>query len=149
MNLIKAAQSTVSLDHHGGLYDPTAVSRVRGRARKTGRYPSMVAPAHLDRRASLFCGSLQTLASSWAACLLMRDLKTAYAAGAAEIGQWMRDRRVRGNIRRALAGHGCGNHGVITGTCNGYPGRVLSMARQFRIDLGPQRTFARGTPPNP
>jgi hypothetical protein len=126
-------------------FDPTTVSRVQGHTRKTGRYPSTDVPAHLDPRASLFCGSLQTFASSWAACLLMRDLRTAYAAGAAELRQWLRDRRVRGDIRHALAGHGCGNYGVVAGQCNGYPGRVLSMARQFRVALGHPRSRARGT----
>jgi hypothetical protein len=113
-------------------YDVTAVSRVERKTRKTGRYPSTTAPAQLDRRASLFCGPLQTFASSWSQCMTMRDLKVAYAAGAAEIERWLHDRRVRGSIARALAGHGCGNRGVLTGACNGYPNRVLSMERQLR-----------------
>src|SRR5262249_5967634 len=91
-------------------YDPTTTSRVEGNVRKTGRYPSTSAPAQLNRRASLFCGPLQTFAPSWSSCLRMRDLRTAYAAAAAELGQWLRDRRVHGSIPRALAGHGCGNH---------------------------------------
>ena len=114
-------------------YDPTAVSRVEGRTRKTGRYPSTTPPARLDRRASLFCGPLQTYAASWTVCMGMRNLKVAYAAAAAEIDRWMRDRRVRGNVTRALAGHGCGNYGVRTGACNGYPRRVLAMTRQLRF----------------
>jgi hypothetical protein len=129
-------------------FDPTAVSRVQGRTRRTGRYPSMAVPAQLDPRASLFCGPLQTFASSWSACLGMRDLKAAYAAGAAELGQWLRDRRVRGNITRALAGHGCGNFGVVTGNCNGYPRRVLSMERQFRIGVDPRHATSRRVVPN-
>jgi hypothetical protein len=114
-------------------YDATAVSRVEGRTRKTGRYPWNKPPASLDRRASLFCGPLQTYAPSWATCMGMRNLKVAYAAAAAELDHWMRDRRVRGNVTRALAGHGCGNYGVRTGTCNGYPRRVLAMTRQLRF----------------
>lgn len=113
-------------------FDPTAVSRVEGRTRKTGPYPSTTAPASLDRRASLYCGPLQTFAPSWSACMAMRDLATAYAAGAAELRQWLHDRRVHGSTMRALAGHGCGNYGVLTGRCNGYPERVLSIARQLR-----------------
>ena len=113
-------------------FDATATSRVEGRVRRTGSYPSTAAPAQLDRRASLYCGPMQTYASSWAQCMTMRDLPTAYAAGAAELVAWLRDRRVRGDITRALAGHGCGNHGVLTGNCRGYPGRVLWMERQFR-----------------
>lgn len=116
-------------------FDPTAVSRVQGHTRRTGRYPSTEVPAQLDPRASLYCGPLQTFASSWPACLRMRDLKTGYAAGAAELAEWLRDRRVRGDITRALAGHGCGNYGVTTGNCNGYPERVLWMARRFRLGV--------------
>jgi len=113
-------------------FDPMAVSRVEGRTRRTGRYPWTTAPPQLDRGASLYCGPLQTYAPSWSSCLRMRDLRTAYAAAAAELSQWLRDRRVRGNVSRALAGHGCGNHGVLTGACNGYPVRVLYRARQLR-----------------
>ncbi|HEY0991530.1 MAG TPA: hypothetical protein VGD80_30965 [Kofleriaceae bacterium] len=122
-------------------FDTTAVSRVEGATRKTGRYPSTTPPAQLDRRASLYCGPLQTYASSWSACMGMRDLKIAYAAAAAELAHWMSDRRVRGNVTRALAGHGCGNFGVRTGTCNGYPRRVLTMQRQLRFGpASPQST---------
>ena len=113
-------------------FDPTAVSRVEGGTRKTGAYVSTSAPPRLDRRASLYCGPLQTFAPSWTACLEMRNLDVAYAAGAAELGQWLRDRRVHGSTTRALAGHGCGNHGVLTGMCNGYPRRVLSIAQLLR-----------------
>lgn len=113
-------------------FDTTAVSRVEGHVRRTGRWPSRIAPARLDRRASLFCGPLQTYARSWSACLAMRDLRTAYTAAVAELSQWLRDRRVHGNTTRALAGHGCGNFGVRTGQCNGYPRRVLDMTRRFR-----------------
>ena len=114
-------------------FDTTAVSRVEGATRKTGRYPSTAPPAALNRRASLFCGPLQTYAPSWSACMGMRNLKVAYATAAAELDHWMRDRRVRGNVTRALAGHGCGNFGVRTGACNGYPRRVLTMQRQLRF----------------
>lgn len=113
-------------------FDPTATSRVEGTTRRTGRYPWTAVPAALNRRASLFCGPLQTFASSWSSCLGMRNLKVAYAAGAAELTQWLRDRRVRGDVSRALAGHGCGNAGAVTGGCNGYPARVLWMERKLR-----------------
>jgi hypothetical protein len=117
-------------------FDATAVSRVEDGTRKTGAYPPAAAPARLDRRASLYCGPLQTYAASWPACMQMRNLETAYAAGAAEIRQWLRDRRVDGHVRRALAGHGCGNHGVLTGRCNGYPERVLTITQRFRSQPG-------------
>lgn len=113
-------------------FDPTAVSRVEGGTRKTGHYASSAAPASLDRRSALYCGPLQTYAPSWSACMAMRDLGTGYTAAVAELTQWLRDRRVHGSTSRALAGHGCGNHGVVTGECNGYPRRVLDMTRRFR-----------------
>lgn len=113
-------------------FDPTAVSRVEGHTRKTGRYASTEAPPGLDRRAALYCGPLQTYAASWTGCMAMRDLATGYTAAAAELTQWLRDRRVHGSTTRALAGHGCGNYGVVTGQCNGYPQRVLDMTRRFR-----------------
>jgi hypothetical protein len=112
-------------------FDATAVSRVEGKKRKTGSYPPTTAPALLDRSASLYCGPLQTFAPSWSACVSMRNLLTAYAAGAAELRQWLRDRRVRGSTTRALAGHGCGNFGVLTGRCNGYPERVRWMEQRL------------------
>jgi hypothetical protein len=124
-------------------YDPTAVSRVERNTRRTGRYPSTTAPAQLDRRASLFCGPLQTYASSWSACMGMRNLKVAYSAGVAELERWLSDRRVRGSISRALAGHGCGNRGVLTGACNRYPNRVLAMQRQLSAPQVPSHTARR------
>jgi hypothetical protein len=112
-------------------YDPTATSRIEGARRKTGSYPSTQPPATLAAGASLYCGPLQTFAGSWHDCLALRDLHAAYAAGAAELDTWLRDRRVRGDVAVALAGHGCGNFGVATGKCNGYATRVLWIARRF------------------
>ncbi len=111
-------------------YNPTWVSRVVDGKRKTGRHPSTT-PPRVDRKASLFCGALQTYARTWEACLELRDSRLAYAAGVAEIQAWLRDGRVRGDIKRALAGHGCGNHGVTTGRCNRYPDRVLATQRRL------------------
>lgn len=125
-------------------FDATAISRVEGRFRRTGSYPSTAAPARLDRRASLYCGPMQTFAPSWARCIAMRDLRTAYTAGAAELRLWLRDRRVRGDVARALAGHGCGNFGVATRSCNGYPGRVLWMERQLRAGPDARGSSRRG-----
>lgn len=113
-------------------FDATAVSRVEGGRRLTGRYLPTTAPARLDPRGSLFCGPLQTFASSWSNCVQMRNLDAGYAAATTEIGQWLRDPRVHGNTVRALAGHGCGNFGAKTGVCNGYPERVLTITRQLR-----------------
>jgi hypothetical protein len=110
-------------------FDVTATSRVEGRTRRTGPYPSATPPAGLAAHASLYCGPLQTFAGSWPACLELRALPAAYAAGAAELEQWLRDRRVHGDLTLALAGHGCGNHGIVTGHCNAYPQRVRRVQR--------------------
>jgi hypothetical protein len=113
-------------------FDPHWVSRVEGKARKYSRYLATTPPKRLAKHASLYCGVLQTQATSWDACLSQRDLMVAYRAGAAELTSWLHDKRVRGDITRALAGYGCGNHGVRTGKCNRYPGRVLYQASRFR-----------------
>lgn len=112
-------------------YDPTWVSRVEHGKRVIGRSRSTRPPRALDRRASMFCGPLQTRARSWTECLALRDPSRAYRAGAREIASWLRDRRVRGDVRLALAGYGCGNHGVTTGKCNRYPARVRWIERKL------------------
>jgi hypothetical protein len=112
-------------------YNPTALSRVVDGVRKTGLYRSTRRPER-DPGTSMFCGPLQTYARTWSECLAMRDLTTGYEAATRELQQWLRDRRVRGDITRALAGHACGNHGVNTGKCNRYPQRVLAKARRLR-----------------
>jgi hypothetical protein len=129
-------------------FDPLAVSRVEGGIRKTGRYPSTAAPARLNPRTSLYCGPLQAFAPSWPACMQMRDLTTGYAAAASELTQWLRDQRVRGNVPLALAGHGCGNYGVRTGSCNGYQSRVLRMERQLRYSGERRRDISRAVVAN-
>jgi hypothetical protein len=106
-------------------FDPTATSRVVGARRMTGSYPSLEPPRGLN--GTLYCGELQTFAASWSECIAMRDRTRAYAAGAAELGTWMRDKRVRGDLELALAGHGCGNAGVATRSCNNYPARVQAV----------------------
>ena len=116
-------------------FDPTATSRVEGRARKTGHYPWTAPPANLAASASLYCGPLQTFAGSWSECLALRKLDTAYSAAVSELETWLHDRRVRGNLVLALAGHGCGNYGVTSGHCNAYPDRVLWI----RARLAPPR----------
>jgi hypothetical protein len=77
-----------------------------------------------------YCSILQTAAMSAAECERQRELAVAYRVGAGELAQWMRF--CRGDITCALNGHGCGNHGVQTGRCNGYAQRVLSLARRLR-----------------
>jgi hypothetical protein len=112
-------------------YDVTALSRIEGNKRVHGRYPSTTAPRKLRKGTSLYCGPLQTFAKDWDECLRQRDLKVAYATAVKELEHWLDDRRVRGDMTRALAGYGCGNHGVKTGKCNRYPGRVLWQARRL------------------
>ena len=113
-----------------------------------GRYPSTLPPAKLSKYGTLYCGVVQTFAKSWETCLAQRDLHIAYATAAIELGVWLRDRRVRGDMKRALSGYGCGNHGVTTGMCNRYPGRVLWQARRFAVTIGarPQPRAHRATP---
>ncbi len=127
-------------------YDTTATSRVERGKRKTGHHPSTTPPIGLDRGASLYCGPLQTFASSWAECIQLRDSRVAYAAATKELQTWLRDRRVGGDLTRALAGHGCGNHGVTTGRCNGYPQRVLATERRLFEKREPTRIAVRRNP---
>ena len=113
-------------------FDVTATSRVEGGTRRMGRYPSTTPPPNLSLR-SLFCGPLQTMARSWSECMALRDPHNAYAASVHELERWLNDRRVRGDVTRALAGYGCGNYGVATGKCNYYPQRVLWQNRRFEM----------------
>ncbi len=130
-------------------FDVTATSRVEGKKRRTGHYARTTPPANLNTRQSMYCGPLQTFAGSWSDCISLRDPHVAYAAGADELEHWLRDKRVRGDLSRALAGHGCGNHGVTTGKCNFYPQRVLWQERRFALGLAPANhnvAQARATP---
>ena len=63
-------------------YDETAVSRVEGKKRVVGAYPSTMPPKNLRKGASLYCGPLQTFAKNWDECMEQRDLKVAYATAA-------------------------------------------------------------------
>jgi hypothetical protein len=111
-------------------FDPTATSRIEGNVRRTGSYPSL-APPRGGVRGSLFCGPLQAHAKTWQQCLALRELAAGYAAGATEMRTWLRDGRVAGSVRRALIGHGCGNHGLAANRCRGYPARVLRFAARL------------------
>ena len=112
-------------------FDRLGVSRIEGHKRTLGRYPSTQPPKRWRKGTSLYCGPLQTFAATWDDCMSQRDLHIAYATAAKELGNWLRDRRVRGDITRALAGYGCGNRGVRTGKCNRYQGRVLWQAKRL------------------
>jgi hypothetical protein len=112
-------------------FDPTGVSRIEGKKRRVGRHPSTEPPKRWRRGTSLYCGPLQTFAATWDDCLKQRDLDVAYKTAVEELTRWLRDRRVRGDMTRALAGYGCGNRGVKTGKCNRYQGRVLWQAKRL------------------
>jgi hypothetical protein len=112
-------------------FDPTALSRIEGDERRGGRHPSVKPPKKWKRGTSLFCGPLQTFAKTWPECLRQRELKVAYPKAVEELTDWLNDKRVRGDLTRALAGYACGNHGVRTGKCNRYPGRVLWQAKRI------------------
>lgn len=87
---------------------PTAVSRVRGKR---------------------FCGPIQAMTRSRARCRELADVLTGYRVGVDEIHQhWLSRTR---NVGRALAGHGCGNAGLVTG-CKRYWARVQYRRRQLR-----------------
>jgi hypothetical protein len=137
-----SAELLLSIAYVESRYDRTATSRVEGHRRRTGSYRSTRPPTDLAPRASLYCGPLQTFAASWSECVGLRDFHAAYAAGVAELEQWLRDKRVRGRLELALAGHGCGNHGVVTGKCNGYPARVFRVARRLTPPVQTARTHA-------
>jgi hypothetical protein len=112
-------------------FETATLSRVEHKRRIHGRYASTQPPKNLDKNGSLYCGPLQTRARTWDECLDLRKLDVAYRSGARELGNWLRDRYVHGDLTRALAGYGCGYHGVRTGKCNRYPNRVLYQARRL------------------
>jgi len=112
-------------------YEPMALSRIEGKHRVLGVYLGSQPPKRWKKGTSLHCGPLQTYALTWDECVRQRDLGVAYASASKQLSTWLRDRRVRGDLTRALAGYGCGNHGVKTGKCNRYPGRVLWQARRI------------------
>jgi hypothetical protein len=125
-------------------FDARWVSRVEGKTRVYGRYLGRTPPKRLNKHRSMYCGPLQTLATTWEQCLQLRDdVFVAYRAGAGELTSWLHDRRVRGDITRALAGYGCGNRGVKTGKCNRYPGRVLYQASRLGDERAARQTRPR------
>lgn len=85
-----------------------------------------------------YCGPLQTIAPDEHRCRdQTRDIFLGYQVGERELEQWLDDPRVRGDMRRALIGHGCGNIGIARNTCaNGpdgsYEDRVFRVLRDLR-----------------
>lgn len=126
-------------------FDSRWVSRVERKKRVYGLHLANTPPRRLDKHTAMYCGPLQTRALTWEQCLQQRDdLFVAYRAAVGELTSWLHDRRVRGDITRALAGYGCGNKGVRTGKCNRYPGRVLYQASRLGGDRS-ERQARRGS----
>jgi len=109
-------------------FDPTMTSRLVDGTRHTGPWRLRRAPN--GWAGNLYCGITQVAARSWAACLALRGSGAAVAAQVAELRAWLQ--RTRGDLSLALAGYGCGNHGVTTGRCNRYPARVQALAQRLR-----------------
>jgi len=106
-------------------FDPTATSRVEIDRRKTGRWASEQ-PAGTGPR---FCGIMQTQAgSSWATCLVMRDLDIGYLVGARELKSWLR--YCHGDVACTISGHGGGFAGVKKSPTR-YASRVLRVRASF------------------
>jgi hypothetical protein len=108
-------------------FDSTSTSRLIDGKRKTGPWASRSAPEGWT--GNLYCGIGQNRASTWAACLALREPSAAAKAQAGELRRWLK--RARGDLTLALAGYGCGNHGLRTGRCNRYPARVLARAARL------------------
>ena len=105
-------------------YNPTWVSRIEDGERKIGRWRSDQPVGEGPR----CCGVMQTRAgNSWKKCVAQRDVMVGYQVGATELAAWL-DRT--SDVRKALAGHGCGNGGLSSG-CGTYPARVLARARRL------------------
>jgi hypothetical protein len=106
-------------------FDPSYTSRVEDGTRISRRAPSSKPVGDGPR----FCGVMQTIAGhDWDACVAQRSLLVGYATGADELRTWLR--YTRGDIRKALDGHGCGWYGVEHG-CRRYAERVLHVARRL------------------
>jgi|GEM_PF-6432343 len=108
-------------------YDPTSVSRLIDGARQTGPWRSTRRPP--GARGNFYCGVTQAKGATWARCLALRDLDTAYRTTVVELEYWLGRcaRRARA-WECALAGYGAGNAGAARGTSS-YARRVLVRAR--------------------
>jgi hypothetical protein len=109
-------------------FDSTSTSRLINGKRFTGAWVSRKSPAGWS--GTLYCGIAQTVAMTWARCLALREPRAAIMAQAAELRTWLGV--THGSLVRSLAAFGCGNLGARTGRCNGYPRRVLALAKRLR-----------------
>lgn len=85
---------------------------------------------------SLFCGVTQAAAKgSWSRCKALQDPFVAYAQTVKELKTWRK--AAKGNVRRMLAGYGCGTKmslkcGSYGGRKVPYPARVLKRMKQYQ-----------------
>lgn len=85
------------------------------------------------------CGIMQTIPKRDSDCAAWRDPSAAFAAGVAELNEWMHDHRTHGDVHLVLLAQACGNS-AFAGTCakTRWPGWVL--ARAFRLGYHPSRS---------
>lgn len=109
-------------------FDRYSVSRGTPAGRRTGHWTSR----HPGRgwTGPYFCGLVQARAATWRRCLELQDLHTGLAAGVGELQRW--HRYAHGDVRRMLAGHGCGMRmslrcGSHGGSRRPYHARVLAQ----------------------
>lgn len=95
-------------------------------------------------RGGWFCGLVQANAKGPRACSMFQDPRTGLEVGVIELESWLR--LARGNVRRMLAGHGCGyataedGRRYISLRCGARRGkppyhvRVLAQMRRLQRD---------------
>lgn len=113
-------------------FDPTWVSRRVDGVRVVGRYRGHRRPA--GSTGNLFCGVTQATARTWRECVALRaDDALAYRTTAAELEQWLADRRCRGDLTCAIAGYQGGNAAVT--------GRRFTSARALMRRAATLRSY--------
>jgi len=122
-------------------FDPTSVSRKVGATwdpatRKCigghydmGTWHSTKAPKGIC--GNMFCGIMQTTASSWKQCLAMRDVNLAMRTNIQSLQAWFKRGKT---VQRALQGYGCGNSGMHGG-CKAYAAKVFTRSRLFSMPV--------------
>jgi hypothetical protein len=113
-----SAERLLAIAYIESRFQPDSTSRNTPVGRKASRWPSTRRGAGFAP--NYFCGALQAKARTWNRCLELRDVATGYAAGVGEIMKWLKRAKT---VDRALAGHGCGNKGLVSG-CRKYAARV-------------------------
>lgn len=110
--------------------DPCAVSRVVHHHRVSGHYPCQK-PFPPSWRGPYFCGLWMTEAYTEQSCRAMQEPFAAWEVRRGEFRAWLD--AAHGNVRRALAGYGCGFWGMShPGRCGSgapYADRVIRLSR--------------------